>query len=170
MNKQVGIIYMKLKILVVLFLLISVLFAGCIGDEEPTSEEVEIPTEIETPEEVETPIEIETPEEVETSEEVEVPEEVEISEKSEPKTYLIRLEKYLMRPSEVEIKTGDIVVWRNSQEPRRIFTLVSEEELFENKNLEYGKPFTHVFNETGIYNFSIIGQPKMTLNVSVIEA
>ncbi|MDD3041911.1 MAG: hypothetical protein PHW56_03065 [Methanosarcinaceae archaeon] len=86
---------------------------------------------------------------------------------SEPGTCLVRLEKHLMRPSELEIKTGDTVVWGNYQEPRRLFTLVSEENLFENRTLEYGRPFTYVFNETGMHNFSIIGQPGMKMTITV---
>lgn len=182
---------MSTKNLVLLLLLVSVLFSGCLSSEEKP-EEMEIkeetrasdakavPEEPETSEgEKEAEIALETTVETKglnTSENLSDVEEPESSEKkleilepdeSKPETYLIRLEKHLMRPSRLEIKTGDTVAWRNFQEPRRLFTLVSEENLFENRTLEYGRPFTYIFNETGAYNFSIIGQSGMKMTIMV---
>ena len=76
--------------------------------------------------------------------------------------YLIRLDNYRASPSSLEIKKGETVAWMNLQEnPKRNFTLVSEEGLFENTTLVYKRSFTHTFNETGDYKFSIVGQPRM---------
>ena len=132
----------------------SVFFAGCIGDDDPVIEET-IPVIDETPEEVE-----EIP--------VEEPEVVEELPAVDPQTYTIRMEYYMVRiPSPFEINRGDTVVWRNSQDPKRLLTLVSEDGLWENTNLVYGRTFIYTFNESGTYNFSVMGQPRMSGSIVV---
>jgi len=80
------------------------------------------------------------------------------------------LENYRASASSLEIKRGETVAWINLQEdPKRAFTLVSEQGLFENANLVYRRPFAYTFNETGNYDFSVIGQPKMNVTVDVVE-
>ena len=138
---------MRIKTIIVLLMLISILFAGCIGNDEPVVIE-QIPEDIinETPEEVE-----EIP--------VEEPEVVEEAPAVDPQTYTIRMEYFLVRPATLEINKSDTVVWRNSQQnPARIFTLVSEDGLWENTNLVYGRTLIYTFNESGTYNYSVLGQ------------
>lgn len=138
---------MRIKTIVVLLMLTSILFAGCIGNDEPVVIE-QIPEDIinETPEEVE-----EIP--------VEEPEVVEELPAVDPQTYTIRMEHFLVRPVTLEINKSDTVVWRNSQQnPARIFTLVSEDGLWENTNLVYGRTLIYTFNESGTYNYSVLGQ------------
>ena len=138
---------MRIKTIVVLLMLTSILFAGCIGNDEPVVIE-QIPEDIinETPEEVE-----EIP--------VEEPEVVEEAPAVDPQTYTIRMEYFLVRPATLEINESDTVVWRNSQQnPARIFTLVSEDGLWENTNLVYGRKLIYTFNESGTYNYSVLGQ------------
>lgn len=138
---------MRIKTIVVLLMLTSILFAGCIGNDEPVVIE-QIPEDIinETPEEVE-----EIP--------VEEPEVVEELPAVDPQTYTIRMEHFLVRPATLEINKSDTVVWRNSQQnPARIFTLVSEDGLWENTNLVYGRTLIYTFNESGTYNYSVLGQ------------
>ncbi len=146
---------MRIKTIIVLLMLIltSVFFAGCIGDDEPVIEET-IPVIDETPEEVEE-IPIEEPEVEEETPAV------------DPQTYSIRLEYYQARPSTLEINRGDTVVWRNSQDPKRLLEIVSEDGLWENTNLVYGRTFIYTFNESGTYNFSVIGQPRMSGSIVV---
>ena len=146
---------MRIKTISVLLMLIltSVFFAGCIGDDEPVIEE-NIPVINETPEEVEE-IPIEEPEVEEETPAV------------DPQTYAIRLEHYQARPSTLEINRSDTVVWRNSQDPKRLFTLVSEDGLWEETNLIYGRTLVYTFNESGTYNFSVIGQPRMSGSILV---
>lgn len=147
---------MKIKTIVVLLIisLASIMFAGCIGDDEPIIEET-IPEDVidETPEEVE-----EIP--------VEEPEVEEETPVIDPQTHSIRLEYYQARPTTLEINRGDTVVWRNSQDPKRIFTLVSEDGLWEDTGLSYGRTLVHTFNKSGTYNFSVPGQLRM--NVSIV--
>ncbi len=183
---------MKAKIIVLLLVLSAVLLSGCVGDEQPavepeeneTSEEEMIPEENETSEEEMTPEENETseeemipedevtPEENETSEEEMIPEDevtsegpVIISPETSAKTYTIRIDNYRATPASLEIKKGDTVAWINFQD--RIFTLVSEEGLFENTNLANRRSFPYTFEETGTYNFSVLGQGRMDVTITV---
>lgn len=58
-------------------------------------------------------------------------------------------------PETLEINTGEAVVWNNLNKPKRTFTLVSEEKLFENPVLGYRRSFSYTFNETGDYTFKL---------------
>jgi len=172
---------MKTKIIVLLLVLGVVLFSGCTENEQPSPEEnmtpgeTVTPEEIATPEETETLAETETPVVTETEEEDVTPEENETEEgpvvntSSIRKTpYTIRLDNYRAYPSSLDIKQGETVAWINYQDsPRRVFTLTSEEDLFEDQGLVYRRSFAYTFNETGAYNFTIIGQSRMNVNITV---
>ncbi|RXA19905.1 hypothetical protein EQO05_07080 [Methanosarcina sp. MSH10X1] len=190
---------MKTKIIVLLLIFSSVLLSGCAGDEQPSPEEditpeetvtpVENATAVETPEEDVTEVETETPAEDVTEVETETPAEdvteVETETPEENETggtvgaatpeirsaaYTVRLDNNMASPSSLEIKQGETVAWLNWEDnPKRIFTLVSEEKLFDETNLSYKRPFAYTFNETGEYHFSVIGQPRMNVTVSVVE-
>jgi plastocyanin len=155
---------MKTKIIVLLLILGAVLLSGCAGNNEsPSPEKNE--TVVETPQENVTALETGTPEENETvgASEVSTPEMKKIS-------HHIILKDHRASASSLEIKKGEAVAWINMQEnPKMILTLVSEEKLFENKKLDYRRPFAYTFNETGDYNFSIIGQPRMNVSVNVVQ-
>jgi plastocyanin len=167
---------MKTKIIVLLLILGAVLLSGCAGNKQLPSPE-ENSTVVEEPQENVTDVENVTAEETGASEENITSEENETagaSEISNPDikeaAYQIRLKDYRASASSVEIKKGEKVAWINMQEnPTRILTLVSEEKLFENKRLNYRRPFVYTFNETGEYNFSIIGQPRMNVSVNVVQ-
>ncbi len=166
---------MKIKTFVVLLMLTFVLIAGCIGDDEPVVNETpkvnetiiedEVPKKNETPIENETIIEDEVPKENETPMENKTSAEESDEEllEVEPKTYSIYMEHYKISfPPQFEINKGDTVVWRNRQDPKRILILVSEDGLWENKSLGYYKTLVYTFNESGTYNYSVIGQLKMS--------
>jgi PBP1b-binding outer membrane lipoprotein LpoB len=166
---------MKIKVIVLLLVLGAVLLSGCVGNQQPSPEKNTTPTETVTPIETVTPVETMTPE-VNTTPAVTLPPEGNVTPaagmistpdlKNTP--YLIRLANYKASPTSLEIKKGEIVAWMNLQEnPKRSFTLVSQEGLFENANLVYKRSFTYTFNETGNYNFTVVGQPKMNVSVSV---
>lgn len=177
---------MKIKVIILLLVLGTVLLSGCVGNEQPLPGKNTTPTESvtsevnATPGETETPTENATAGESVTSEvnatpvETMTPEENitqgvnVISTTGGSNTYLIRLANYRATPSSLEIVKGDTVGWRNLQDnPKRSFTLVSQEGLFNNTNLVYAKPFAYTFNETGDYNFTVIGQPRMNVSISV---
>lgn len=148
-------------------------------EETITSEETEEPLETEPSQESRTPEETETAEETLTpiiaggTEEAQTENLTEGGEgtgtrhpaETEPRTYLVRLRKYVFIPSELEINTGDLVVWRNFEDV--LFTLKSEEGLFNDQRLGYGNAFNYTFNEKGSYNFSVSGYPKMQMTITV---
>jgi|BarGraIncu00222A_1022003.scaffolds.fasta_scaffold12183_2 hypothetical protein len=179
---------MKIKIIVLLLVLGAVLLSGCVGNEKPSPDKNVTPVETVTPKENATPAETVTPEGNATPGESVTPEEnATPAETVTPKgnvtpgvggisspdirvtPYLIRLANFKASPTSLEIKKGETVAWMNLQEnPKRNLKLVSEEGLFENTNLVYKRSFTHTFNETGDYNFTVVGQPKMNVSVSVV--
>lgn len=179
---------MKTKLVILLLVLSVVLFSGCTGKEQTTPEENTTPAETVTPEEITTPEETETPVVTETSEEVETPvvneteqENITAEENeteggaavssSNARVYTIRLDNYKVSASTLNIKEGEKVAWLNYQDnPRRTFTLVSEQGLFDNQSLVYKRSFVYTFDETGTYNFTIVGQPKMNVSVTVNES
>ncbi len=172
---------MKTKLIVLLLLLGTILLSGCTGNNQPSPEENVSPGEAITPAENVSPEEITTPEQnptpAETGSDINVTPAQNETEVSKPSVtganeaaYLIRLNNNRASASSLEIKKGETVSWINLQEnPKRIFTLVSEQGLFEDTNLAYRKPFAYTFNETGQYNFTVIGQPKMNVTVNVVE-
>ena len=158
-----------MKIIVLLLVLGTVLLSGCAGNEQPSPEGNVTPEETVTPGENVTVVEQETPVENATSEENESEGAPEASTSGMGKTsYTVRLENYRASPPSLEIKEGEAVAWINMHDnPKRVFTLVSEENLFENTNLVYRRAFAYTFNQTGDYKFTVIGQPKMNVSVSV---
>jgi plastocyanin len=178
---------MKTKVIVLLLILSAVLLSGCLGNEQSNPEKNATPSETATPGEAATPSETATlnetatPVETITSEGNETPNETVTSEGNVTPTaggvytsgvrsapYMIRLVNYRASASSLQIKEGETVAWMNLQEtPKRNFTLVSEDGLFENATLVYKHSFVHTFNETGDYNFYIVGQPRMNVSVSV---
>lgn len=151
-------------------------------EEEQTPEEAITSEEMGTPVETETFEEIGTPGETETAEEMLTPGDTDAIEgeqtenlteeagtvqpaETEPVTYLVRLQDYVFMPSELKVNTGDLVVWRNYE--YKLFTLTSEEGLFEDQNLGYGNTFNYTFDETGNYNFSVSGYPNMQMTITV---
>lgn len=177
---------MKTKLIILLLVLSVVLFSGCTGNEQPSPEENTTPEETVTPEEITTPEETETQTEAETPEEVETPVVTETEENvtaeeneteggtavntSKGRVYTIRLDNYRASASSLNIKGGETVAWLNYQDsPRRVYTLVSEQGLFDNQSLSYRRSFAYTFNEEGTYNFTVVGQPKMNVTVTVNE-
>ena len=173
---------MKIKVIVLLLVLGAVLLSGCVGNQHPSPEKNATPTETVTSTVNATPVETATsevnatPVETMTPEVNETPEVNVTSEVNATSTtgvretpYLIRLENYRASVSSLDIKKGESVAWMNLQDnPKRKFTLVSQEGLFENKSLGFRQPFAYTFNETGDYNFYVIGQPRMNVSVNVI--
>ena len=191
-KRDVGNVLMKAKIIVLLLVLSAVLLSGCVGDEQPVEEPEEVPEEEVAPEEEvpeeEVPEEEVTPEENETAEEEMAPEEevtpeenetaeeegevapegpVVVSPEIREDPYVIRIDNFRAFPASLTIKKGETVAWINFQD--RLFTLVSEEGLFENTNLVYKRSFAYTFEETGTYNFSVLGQPRMDVTITVEE-
>lgn len=73
-------------------------------------------------------------------------------------------------PETIEVNQYDTVVWRNLNRPKRTFVLVSEEDLWEDFSLGYGKSFEYTFTETGTFGFSIEGESGLEGTVMVRES
>ena len=84
-----------------------------------------------------------------------------------PRTFTVRLEKFLSSPSTLVVAPKDTVYWTNFNDPKRLFVLVSEDGLWENRNIGYRESFGYTFNETGTFNYSITGNPRMNGTIIV---
>ncbi len=83
------------------------------------------------------------------------------------KEHRFNLEYYeLVKPSELEINRGDTVAWWSNKR-QGTYVLVSDDGLFPNTELAYRVPFSHIFNEAGIYRFSVEDVPAMNMTVTV---
>jgi len=81
--------------------------------------------------------------------------------------YAIRMEWFgAMKPSEIEINRGDVLIWRNYKETG-FYYLNSDDGLFEEQEMKYGNMFDHMFEESGTYTFSVKDYPEMVLTVTV---
>ncbi len=74
---------------------------------------------------------------------------------------------FVFYPETLELSTGETVFWKNLNKPKSSLTLVSEEKLFENTMLAYGKIFSYTFNEAGDYTFKLEEIPGAELTVTV---
>ena len=63
----------------------------------------------------------------------------------------------------LELKRGEAVIWKNLNRPKRSFLLVSEEELFGDSTLGYGKSFAYTFEKAGTYTFRLDNVPTRNL-------
>ncbi|SFM32421.1 cupredoxin domain-containing protein [Methanolobus profundi] len=149
---------MKAKILIILLILLSFTVIGCVDDEEETT--VVNDTDNVTTEDVVEETTNDTDMNATVEEEMDDP-----SEKDEPKiidyegakTYTIYMENFLAQPSDLTINEGDSVMWFNRNDPKRIFTLISNEDLWENTSMGYRLSFTYTFNESGTYTYKVLG-------------
>ncbi|MEA1984430.1 MAG: hypothetical protein U9N13_02120 [Euryarchaeota archaeon] len=148
---------MKAKIIVLLVIIASLLIVGCVGDDSQDQSTDEIEEDIDN-ESQENVSDDEVPEE-------EVEEEVPAV---EPQEWPIRLYAYRTFPSyKMEINRSDTVVWQNlERENKRIFTLVSEDGLWEDKKINYMTKFNYTFEEAGTYKFTI--PPWNAMNMTII--
>jgi plastocyanin len=83
------------------------------------------------------------------------------------RSFTVRLEKFLSSPNTLVVAPEDTVYWINFNDPIRAFTLVSENALWENQSIGYRQSFGYTFNETGTYNYSILGNPRMSGTIIV---
>ena len=143
---------MKLKSIMLAALLLAVLFSGCIGDKDKVA-----PTPTPTPEP--TPTVAPTPE----------PTPTETIVLSPPKP--IYLDKYAIAPKDSTIHVGEALNWINLQKsPMVDFVLVSDDGLWENQTISYGKKFLYTFNTSGNYTYYCPGYgSSMRGNVTVLE-
>jgi plastocyanin len=181
MYRQV--IGMKAKALVLLFVLSAVMLSGCTGD-KTTDGGVNVTDNITTgtdgddnitPENTSDVSLGETEHDTTTEEQptVDVPvketttQGPQVIDTGVPRSYTIRLEKFLSSPNTLVVAPKDTVFWINFNDPIRAFTIVSEDGLWESRSIGYRQSFSYTFNETGTYNYSILGNPRMSGTIIV---
>ena len=137
-------IIMKLKSIMSAALLLAVLFSGCIGDKD---EIVPTPTPTPAPTPDLTPTVAPTPD----------PTPIETHTLRPPQP--IYLDKYAIAPTTPTIRVGEALNWINLQRsPMVDFVLVSDDGLWENQTIGYGKKFKYTFNTSGNYTYYCRGQ------------
>lgn len=149
---------MKPKSIMLAVLLLAVLFAGCVGDQEeiaPTPTPQPTPTVIPSP----TPTPQPTPEPT--------PTETVALRPPQP----IYLDKYALTPRNPTIRVGEALNWINIQRsPMTDFKLVSEDGLWEDQTIGYGKKFKYTFDTSGNYTYYCPGYgSSMRGTVTVVE-
>ncbi|AAM04866.1 TPA: hypothetical protein HA338_01445 [Methanosarcina acetivorans] len=77
------------------------------------------------------------------------------------------IRRSLFYPETLELKNGETLVWKNLNRPKQSFTLVSEEGLFDDQVIAYGKSFSYTFDKAGDYNFKLEEIPDAELIVIV---
>lgn len=134
-------------IFVLALLTISLFVAGC-AEQLPIEDETPTPTPTQTPTEQPT---IEPTEEPTTTvtEEIEVPN-------------IARIQAYQILPTGgMEINVGETITFRNFDNLKRQFVLISEDNLWdENPSLRYMRTVNYTFTEPGTYTFYV--QPADT--------
>ena len=138
---------MKLKSIMLAALLLAVLFSGCIGDKDKVA-----PTPTPTPTPEPTPTVAPTPEPTPTEMPTPEPTPTETIALRPPKP--IYLDKYAIAPKDPTIRVGEALNWINLQRsPMVDFVLVSDDGLWENQTISYGKKFKYTFNTSGNYTY-----------------
>lgn len=80
--------------------------------------------------------------------------------------YPVRMEFFGFKPAELDINRGDTVTWRNYNQ-QKVYTLQSDDDLFEKQEIKYGNLYYHTFEDRGTYTFSIENAPEMNMTVNV---
>jgi plastocyanin len=139
--------FMKGKILVLLLVFVFLFASGCAGeDSESATEESDALEASAEPQD-------DVPQENATS--------------GSGKDHVVRLEYYkVIRPSELDIQSGDTVSWWSGKR-QGTYILVSEEGLFPDQELAYSVPYSHTFNNPGTYLFTVKDVPEMNVTIRV---
>jgi plastocyanin len=145
-NKELGgILTKKWMILITILMLAAVLVSGCADNADDTAMEEETVEE--------TTVTEETVDDAVTA--------------TEGKDYAVRMEYYgAMKPAELELNKGDTIAWRNYK-PQGTYTLVSDDGLFEDQEMDSNDAYSYTFTESGTFTFSVVDTPDMILTVTV---
>jgi len=73
-----------------------------------------------------------------------------------PKKYSLKITlTYGFTPSIITINRSDIIIWNNEENQRPRVILVSKDDLFNNRTMDYSEKSSYQFNQTGEYLFVI---------------
>lgn len=70
-------------------------------------------------------------------------------------------------PEALTLNKGETLVWKNLNKPKHSFTLMSDDKLFGDQIMGYGRGFSYTFNEAGDYSFKLKEAPETKLVVTV---
>lgn len=70
-------------------------------------------------------------------------------------------------PDSVVINAGETVTWRNLQRPKLPVVLISNDGLWEDTTIYYGKTFSYTFDTPGTYTFSAKDNSAITGTITV---
>ena len=70
-------------------------------------------------------------------------------------------------PRVIEIEKGETIEWRNLQRPKNPIALVSDDGMWEDQTIYYGKVFSYTFEESGTYEFADANNQYITGTVIV---
>lgn len=70
-------------------------------------------------------------------------------------------------PEALALNKGETLVWKNLNKPKHSFTLMSDDKLFGDQIIGYGRGFSYTFNEAGNYSFKLKEAPETKLVVTV---
>ena len=179
---------MNFRILVIFLLLCSLIAAGCVNEDETGADEnisdgngsdvsendnmtdgsdnESQVTDDETPVDEDEMLSDEVPEDDGNEEDDSG---VSVVESTDPRRYTVTLKNFLAQPSSLNISEGDSIFWINMNQPTRTFTLISDEGLWEDKPLTYRSSFIYTFNETGTYNYHVLGFEERMKGTITVE-
>ncbi|MDK2947739.1 Plastocyanin [Methanolobus vulcani] len=170
---------MKAKLLMILLISLSLIVAGCVDNTESTTEEnastnnsvtdtANNNTVTNNTDNTDNTSTGETSS-VNTSSEENGNGGVQVIEYEGPKTYTLYMENYLIQPNNLTISQHDTVVWFNRNNPTRLFTLVSDDGLWENTTIGYRLSFKYTFNETGTYTYHVLGWEERMKGTIIVK-
>ncbi|WP_440948270.1 hypothetical protein ACSAZL_08580 [Methanosarcina sp. T3] len=70
-------------------------------------------------------------------------------------------------PETLKFNKGETLVLKNLNRPKQTFALVSEEGLFEDQIMGYGRSFSYTFDKAGDYTFKLEEIPNTELTIVV---
>ncbi|ADE36651.1 cupredoxin domain-containing protein [Methanohalophilus mahii] len=150
-----------MKKIIILLIVISLLGLGC-TTQDATDQGEQVPVNGEDNQSDE---DYQPDEDVNGEDNVSEADETELEEYT-PQEYRILLKNYNAIPRSLDINRTDTVIWRNEQsDPKRFFTIKSEEGLWDDQKLAFGKTFRYTFNETG--QFKAYVPPWNGMNVTI---
>ncbi|WMW25251.1 hypothetical protein RE474_00600 [Methanolobus sediminis] len=165
---------MKGKLLMILLISLSLLVAGCVDNTETTTEEnasmndsVNDSVNDTVNDTVADDVSVEENNSEDTTSEED--EKLVVTEYEGPKTYTVYMENFLVQPGNLTIAQYDTVVWFNRNNPTRLFTVVSNEELWDNTTIGYRLSFKYTFNETGTYTYYVLGWEERMKGTIIVK-
>jgi plastocyanin len=150
-----------MKKIIILLIVISLLGLGC-TTQDTTDQDEQVPVNGEDNQSAE---DIQPAEDVDEEDNVSEANDTELEEYT-PKTHYILINSFYIGSKVREINRTDTVVWRNQKKEPGVFTLKSEDGLWEDQRIPYGRTFKYTFNETGNYSFYI--PPYSGLNMTIM--